>query len=37
VAQSHDDDCRRACSERCSVDLMFSHQKPTGYGEEPPA
>ena len=32
VAQSHDDDCRRTCSERGSADLMFSHQKPTGYG-----
>jgi hypothetical protein len=32
VAQSHDDDCRRACSERRSADLMFSHQKPTGHG-----
>ena len=32
VAQSHDDDCRQTCSERGSADLMFSHQKPTGYG-----
>ena len=32
VAQSHDDDCRRACSERGGADLMFSHQKPTDYG-----
>src|ERR1022692_5208470 len=32
VMQRHDDDCRRACSERGSADLMFSHQKPTGYG-----
>ena len=32
VMQSYDDDCRRPCSERGSADLMFSHQKPTGYG-----
>jgi hypothetical protein len=32
VAQSHDDDCRQTCSERGRADLMFSHQKPTGYG-----
>jgi len=32
VMQSHDDDCRRFCSERGNADLMFSHQKPTGYG-----
>jgi hypothetical protein len=30
VMQSHDDDCRRTCSERGAADLMFSHQKPTG-------
>lgn len=38
VMQSHDDDCRQSCSERGKADLMFSHQKPTGYGgfrEEP--
>ena len=32
MAQSHDDDCRSACSERGGADLMFSHQWPRGCG-----
>ena len=38
VMQSHDNDCWQSCSERGNADLMFSHQKPTGYSgfrEEP--